>query len=237
MRILEKYLFLLRTPDGPAGEGGSPPPVADPAAGSDPKSSSLIGEPPKGAANDPKDPKADPAKEGEKTPAPAAVDAAKFTLPEGFTADETVMKSFTDILSNDKLDPQARGQELLNLYASQMKSVADGNTKAWSDMQDQWVKEVKTEYGDKLEPTRQAISKAIDTFGEKDAKAIREALDMTGAGNNPHIIKAFAKLAEVLTEGGHIKGDPPAKLGASDPNANLGEIFFPNSPEFHKKGA
>jgi hypothetical protein len=49
-------------------------------------------------------------------------------------------------------------------------------------------------------------------FGEADHAAVKEALKITGGGNNPAIIKAFYKMAARLTEGSApVTGKPAAE--------------------------
>lgn len=223
-------------------------PAADPnAKPADPNPSpppSLLGEPPK--AEDWKEYAPDPAKseadnaaakaehdkgkpaEGKKLDAPVAFEADKIKLPEGFTKDDESFGKFGEIMNDSKLSPTERGQKLVELQAEVAKKASEAGTKAWNDLQDQWVRDVKADKeigGDKLIPTQQVISKAIDALGPDSAKAFRLALDYTGAGNNPAIIKGLAAMGKLLTEGGHITGNPP-KTGKT-----IQEEFFPNSPE------
>jgi hypothetical protein len=199
---------------------------------------SLLNQPP--PADPPKDgePPKDPApKDGEKPPekppeAPPVIDLAAVKLPEGITADDdaskAAMKSASEILADDKLPPQERMQKLIDVYGGLAKAAADSNGKAWNDLQDQWQTEVKADPtigGDKLVPTQQMISKAIDTLGPDSAKAFRSALDFTGAGNNPAIIKGLAAFAKLAVEGGHVTGAPPKVAPTT------AQEFFPNSPE------
>lgn len=177
------------------------------------------------AEHDKTKPAAEPAKSGDP---PAAFAADKVVIPEGMAKDEKALGEFATIMNDDKLSPMERGQKLIDLQAGLIKQVSDANTKAWTDLQDQWTKEAKADKdigGDKLAPTQQMISKVIDSLGPDSAKSFREALDLTGAGNNPAIIKGLAKLAAQLVEGGHVNGNPP-KVKQS-----IQEEFFPNSPE------
>lgn len=155
------------------------------------------------------------------------IDPGKFTLPEGFKADEKLMASFVGVLKDTKVSQEV-GQKFLDLHANVIKQVSEANTKAWDTTKTAWEGEVKADKeigGDKLTPTVQSISKLIDSFGAEGAKAFRTALDITGAGSNPAIIRGLAKLAAKLTEGGHVAGNP------AKGEKSLGEVFFPNSPE------
>jgi hypothetical protein len=158
-------------------------------------------------------------------PAPVAFDATKLTLPEGFKADDPMYKSFTEIFGDDAIAPQDRAQRLLDLHTNSLKAASEAISKTWSDTRAKWVDEVKTDPsigGDKLTPTLRTIGKMIDGLGQTEAKAFREALEFSGLGDNPAIIRGLAKLAESYNEGSHVSGNPPARP------ANIAEAFYPS---------
>lgn len=184
---------------------GDPPPVGDP-----PKS----GEPPPKPGDPPKDP-------------PAAFAADKLTLPEGMKADDPMLTDFGNILGNDKLDPQARGQALLDLHAEALKQAREAGTEAWNNLQKDWQTKAMADPdvgGAKFPATKATVAKAIDTLPADLAADFRQALNVTGAGNHPAIIKALHSWATKLTEGGHVTGAP---AGAKTPT--IAEAFYPNS--------
>lgn len=155
-----------------------------------------------------------------------AFDAAKLTLPEGMKADDPQFKSFSEIFTDDKLDPQARGQKLIDLYTEQVKGIRQNQADVWKTTNDDWVAKVKADPdigGAKFEPTKTSIARAIDSLGPELSVAFRQGLDATGAGNHPAIWKGLAKMAALLTEGGHVSGNPAS--GKPD----LASAFFPNS--------
>lgn len=158
--------------------------------------------------------------------APAPFDAAKLTLPEGMKADDPTFKSFGEIFTDDKLDPQARGQKLIDLYTTQVKAIQQNQIDTWKTTNEKWVSDVKSDPdigGAKFEPTKTSIARAIDSLGPELSVAFRQGLDATGAGNHPAIWKGLAKMAALLTEGGHVSGSPAS--GKPD----LATAFFPNS--------
>jgi hypothetical protein len=165
-------------------------------------------------------------KPADKAAEPVAFDATKLTLPEGMKADDPMFKTFVETFGDAKLDAQARGQKLVDLYHQGVKSVKDSAMAAWTDTNAKWVNEVKADAeigGAKFEPTKASIAKAIDSLGPELSVAFRQGLDATGAGNHPAIWKGLAKMAALLTEGGHVTGNPP-----SAPQ-DIGATFFPNS--------
>ena len=146
----------------------------------------------------------------------------EIKLPDGFVIDETVSKPFVEIVNKYGLGRDAVA-ELTALQATAMKNVSDGGTKAWSDMQEKWTGEVKADPeigGEKLPEVLGSISKLVDKYGTPD---LRSAMDVTGAGNNPHVIRFLAKVAKDLGEGKFVPAGDPA-LGKK----SAAERLFPN---------
>lgn len=211
-------------------------PAATPAPGPTPSLASTPAPAP--AAGDPSKPEAPPApapsdppkpeSPKEEPPAPAAFALDKIKLPEGMKADDPSTVAFGNILADDKLSPMDRGQKLLDLYADVTKKGRDAATEAWNTVNKEWSDKTLADPeigGAKWEATKFTIAKAIDSLGPELAASVREALDVTGAGNHPAIVKAFHTFASKVTEGRHIGGNPP---GATP---SIKEAFYPNSPD------
>ncbi len=166
--------------------------------------------------------------EDKKTEAPV-FQLDKLKLPEGMDPKDPILAKFGETMLNDKMSPQERSQALLDLHSDVIKAVGEANTKAWNDTKAEWEGEIKADKeigGDKLQPTLQQISKALDaTIGPEAAKAFKTGFNVTGAGSHPAVVRGMAKIAALLTEGGHIPGSPGK--GKMD----LASTFFPNSPD------
>lgn len=131
----------------------------------------------------------------------------ELKVPEGLQVDEAISKSFVELVNKFGIGRDAAA-ELVNLQATLAKSASEAGSKAWSDMQDTWRKEALADPdigGEKLKPAIGAISKVIDQFGSPE---LRIAFDLTGAGNNPHVLKFLHKVASVLGEGNFVPGSP-----------------------------
>lgn len=193
--------------------GATPPPAVVPEVKLGPDGKPLPAEPPKAPE------------------APAVVfDPAKLTLPEGMKVDDPLFQEFTGALTNDKLDPQARGQALVDTYKKGVEAIRAANTEAWNKTNEAWVNAVKADPeigGAKFAETKTTIAKAIDSLGPELSVAFRQGLDATGAGNHPAIWKGLANLAARLTEGRHVSGTPASS--AAKPTVK--EAFYPNSPD------
>src|SRR6266550_4527689 len=131
----------------------------------------------------------------DEAPAGAPDKYADFTVPEGFTLDETVAKEAGDLFKGMNL-PQAQAQQLVDFYVAKTREANEAPFKLWADTQEKWISEVKADpqIGSKLPQVKATISKAIDGLGDaKLASEFREAMDYTGAGNKPAFIRAFFK--------------------------------------------
>jgi len=213
------------TPVAPASQTAEPAAGVTPAAAPTPSTAAAAGDP---AAPAPAEGvKTELGKPSEAKPSEAVpFDATKLILPEGMKADDPVFKDFAATFADDKLDEQTRGQKLIDLYTNQVKGLKDAQMQAWKTTNEGWVNEVKSDPeigGAKFETTKTTIAKAIDSLGPELSVSFRQGLDATGAGNHPAIWKGLAKMAALLTEGGHVSGNP-AKAAP-----DIGSTFFPNS--------
>lgn len=166
--------------------------------------------------------------EGEKKPdAPAAFDAKALTLPEGVTLSDEDVGRLGPIVEKHKLTNEAVS-DLLAVYGDRVKQLAAEPMKAWTDLNTSWINEVKADptlgNGQGLRPEiKTAISKVKAEYGDA---ALNDALNVTGAGNNPAVIRFFHKISKILVEGGHV-GGRPAPAGPTGPSA---EAMYPEGP-------
>lgn len=161
---------------------------------------------------------------------PAAFAADKLTLPEGMKADDATLKSYTTLMADDKISPQERGQKLLDLYADVTKQGREAATTAWNNVNKEWSDKTLADPeigGAKFATTKATIAKAIDSLGPNLAAEVRQALDVTGAGNHPAIVKALHALSVRSVEPGHVAGTPPG----TSAKPTVKEAFYPNSPD------
>jgi hypothetical protein len=155
-----------------------------------------------------------------------------FKVPEGFELDEAVAKEVGDLFKGLNL-PQDAAQKLVDFYTAKTQESAEAPFKLWRETQDRWVSEIKAdpEIGGKLDQVKATVAKAIDGLGDaKLATDFREAMDYTGAGNNPAFIRAFYRLAQKVVEPGHVAGNAPSKFGQANPGRpeSAARALYPN---------
>lgn len=201
---------LMRGPeDHPNEPTPTDPTPADPTLVTDPKPA----DPAPADPNAPADPKPDDPK-----PEPEPVEPLKvedITLPEGFELAPEMANEFLEILNGDQ-SPQDRANALIALHTKNLAEAQEADSKAWETMQTQWRDEVKADTeigGDKLQPALANIGKLLDEFGSPELKGV---FDMTGAGNNVHMIKFLSKIAGKLTEGNFFSGGTPASAANTE---------------------
>jgi len=161
-------------------------------------------------------------------------DPEKLTLPEGFEKGEHFDHFKTWATEAGINQPQA--EKLINLYSDVIKQQSETVAAAWEKTNADWQNEVKADKelgGANLSVVKQTISKMLDNSDMTDPK-FREALDFTGAGNNPAVIRTLYRWAQKLTEGASVAGGVPARDGngalANRPDNLAQAIYGPSGP-------
>jgi len=96
-----------------------------------------------------------------------------------------------------------QAQELLSKYVEKSLAADQASKEAQQASLTQTVQTLKEEWGQAFEHKIKAAQRAVEEFGGEE---LVSALNNTGAGNNPHIIKAFAKMSEFLKEDKTVAG-------------------------------
>lgn len=195
-------------------------PPADPATPADPAVELPAGEAP---------PEPDAAKPPE-SEAPVVLAAAdyKFTFPENISVDDAVMTDFREAAAEAKL-PNESAQKLLDMHVKGVEQTVaklqEAQVQQFRDTQADWTRQIDAmpEFqGAERERSLAVIGRVLDEFGSPE---VREIFNLTGSGNNPHVVKMILSLANALVEGEPTSvGNPPtgAKQGRT-----FGQIFYP----------
>lgn len=220
---------MTDTPATPATPSAASAPAATTPAAASPAAASTPAAAPAAPASPASAPAAAASSEAPKAPAglleePAAVEAAKpadakpaevvpekydFKVPEGITLDTEAMAQFEKGAREFGLT-QDRAQVLLDQHLSALKKSQDALYNGWFDTQKQWQSETIQAIGGeaKLPEAKAAIARAINAMGPELGPKFRQALNFTGAGNNPAVFQGLMKLAERFTEGSSVRGNP-----------------------------
>lgn len=130
---------------------------------------------------------------------PARPTYGEFKLPEGVTADAESLKPATELFAETGLS-QDQAQKFIDLAMARETAAAHKSVQAFVDLQNQWVSEIKADPdigGERLKASLASANRAIDRL---DVPGLREALNFTGAGNHPAVVKAFVRLGQMIAE-------------------------------------
>lgn len=125
----------------------------------------------------------------------------ELKLPEGVELDKEAMTEFKGVAKELELSKEG-AQKLVDLQAKLMTKAGESMTEAWSKIQTEWREKAQAdkEYGGKAFKENVGLAqKAIKTFGSKE---FSEALESTGMGNHPELIRFLVKVGKEISEDG-----------------------------------
>ena len=143
---------------------------------------------------------------------PPNYDELKF--PEGMQADDELMGQFKTLAAETKVSPET-AQKFIDMHAAALQKAANAPYDLWKTTQREWQDTIKADKemgGQNLAKTQSTIAKLINSLGADAAKEFRSALDFTGAGNNPAIVRALFRIGSMHTEGAAVPGGKPAEV-------------------------
>ena len=148
-----------------------------------------------------------PAAEAAPAEPPAPPTYTDFKIPEGLTIPEERLTEFTALAGESGLS-QDQAQKYLDLHASVVKSaqeaMATNQREVYDKMNRDWREDFNRHYGNRANTVADDARFAIreSTRDPKERAAVFSVLsaDITGAGNNRHVIGAFAALGRRLRE-------------------------------------
>lgn len=195
-----------------------PPAQAKPAAAAQPPSSpSLLTDAPPAADS----PKPDAAPDGRPS---EPIKYADFKLPEGVGADDPILVAFTESAAAQRL-PQEQAQAMIDALGPKVAELLAAPQQEWQRLNNDWQQAVKADPeigGANFDAMRATVAKVLDDPAFADP-GLRQALDMTGAGNNPAVIRTLYRLAKAVTEGGPVRPGAPAA-----PRKSAAQTLYPS---------
>lgn len=113
------------------------------------------------------------------------------------------------------------------------------------DMRADWRQQIERDpqLGGKLEQVKTTIGRMKDALvgplNSPERKAFDDAMNLTGAGDHPAIVRAWYKAAEAFSEGQHVTGGSPSIHGQSAPGAAVqptaAQAMYPNLPSVNTR--
>jgi len=97
---------------------------------------------------------------------------------------------------------------------------------------DQYMLELKTEFGANFDKEVNNARKALDAYTDK---AFRQYMDESGLGNHPALVKAFAKIGRELSEDRLVQSETASRLAADERLREAERSRLWSDKEFVKK--
>ena len=177
-------------------------------------------------------------------PAPAATDKsvgapeayADFSIPEGHTLDAATLESATPIFRELGLS-QDQAQKLVDFYSAKIGEINSANEGFMEQMRTEWRNQLKEDkdIGGKLDAVKVNVGRALDRMPEGIREPFKEAMNLTGAGDHPAVIKAMNYFAELVNEGTPVRGDGPSPHGQTrtgvETRPSAASAMYPNLPK------
>jgi hypothetical protein len=142
----------------------------------------------------------------------------KLTVPEGFDA-----KGIEDFAKKHSLSQEA-AQALLDERVAERKAAAEAEQAKLAALPQQWLEQTKADKdigGQNLPTTLANAQRVLSRFG---TESFRNALNQTGLGNHPELVRFMAAIGRAMGE------DRPLPTTAA-PNAKRdpADVMFPTS--------
>jgi len=158
--------------------------------------------------------------------APEVPTYGEFKLPDGASIDGEQLEHATALFKEAGL-PHEQAQKFIDLALSREQAAATRGVQAFVDLQTKWVSEIKADPeigGTRFEASMASAGRAIDRLG---VPGLKEALNLTGAGNNPAIVKAFVRLGQMVSEDRFMPGRNAAPAASRSP----AETIYDGNPK------
>lgn len=162
---------------------------------------------------------------------PDSVDKYEFKTPEGVSED--FLKGFKEMAVKSGIHPR-QAEKLFDFY-NQFTTTANENIENESKrIFEESVSGLKKEWGQGYDRKLQSASNLFNSLADDDTKKI---FNDSGLGNNPAVIKLFAKMAETMGEDKYINAENSGSMGLTPAEAQekINKIFGnKDHPYFNK---
>jgi hypothetical protein len=173
-------------------------------------------------------------KEGEPSAPEIKPEDYNVELPEGIGKDDPLLVSFLEGAAKGGMDNESV-QAVINTLGPKLVEQMQAPIKAWVDLNEKWVAEVQADPvigGDKWPMAKETVLQAMTlVLTPEETRATREALGLTGAGNNPAVIRLLYSMARRLVEPGPVKGNAP-----TEPPKSAAALLYPKHNNAAKGG-
>ena len=162
-----------------------------------------------------------------------------WKLPDGYTLDAGVSESGGKLFKELNLT-QDQAQKLVDFYSEHSIKTSKENSDFWDKTKADWREGLKNDpilgklvgsdgnFGPDS-PLIRTVNQALDGLqNPKLVSAFKEAMELTGAGDNPAFVQVLHALASKVTEGTtYVRGEPSA---AASRRPTAAASMYPNLP-------
>ena len=157
-----------------------------------------------------------------KEKAPADPEPYELAAPENYPLGEAGLQGLNDLCKSARLSKE-QGEAVMQYMAGNYTAFQARQMRLRKD----WIGEFKADKdfgGDKFDASLADAKKALDLFDPH--REVHAKLRETGYGDNPHVLRIFARVGRALAEDSPVSGAGGAGgLGGRRP---LEERFYPN---------
>ena len=148
----------------------------------------------------------------------------EFTMPDGVELDKETLDKVTPLFKELKL-PQAQAAKFIDAYIKDvLPAFVKRQADTWKATTDGWAEAAKKDPeigGTKFAKSVEDAQRAVNTLNP----ALKPLFDQYGLGNHPEMIRAFAKVADLLGEDTISNTKKNEQTGKS-----IAERMFPGLP-------
>lgn len=162
---------------------------------------------------------------------PESADKYEFKVPEGM--DEDFVKGFKDLAVKNGILPK-QADKLFEFYNSHVDKVISNNEAENKRIFEESVNGLKKEWGQGYERKLQAASGLFNQIADEESKKV---FNESGLGNNPVVIKMFAKLAEQMGEDKFVNANNIGSVGLtpSEAQQKINDIYGNKDHPYYNK--
>ena len=147
-----------------------------------------------------------------------------FTLPDGVEVDTKALEGFIPVAKELNLT-QTEAQALIDYESKRVEEFTSAQTASWNEMQTEWRTATQSDKEIGGPAFDQSLANAKKFLGAYGTNELIEALDATGMGNHPELIRAFSRAGKAMGE------DNLAIGGVSNTPRSPEDILYPNQGE------
>jgi len=171
-----------------------------------------------------------PKVEEKKEDKPAEPKAIELKLPDGSLLSSSDVERISAYAKQKGLS-QEQAQERLQTEHDAIKSFADNKQKAWLNQVEEWKSQSMSDKeigGQAFLKSAEIAKKVITRFGTNE---LIDAVEKTGYGNHPELVRIFARIGKVLSSD-TLEGTSTI---VHAPKKSIAELLFPSMEKQQSK--